>query len=64
VLEDGTVELSGLVSNPQMYGTVLDDISELDFVTEVREAALYDEEDVWTGYYFQISFSTVPREVK
>jgi len=64
VEQDGTIQLSGLVSNPSTYADILDAISEIDFVTRVTSASLYDQEQVWRGYYLQIAISTVPQEEK
>lgn len=64
VEQDGTIQLSGLVSNPSTYADILDAISEIDFVTRATSASLYDQEQVWRGYYLQIAISTVPQEEK
>lgn len=64
VQKDGTVQLSGLVSNPSVYANILDAISEIDFATEVKRASLSDEGQAWLVYNFQVTVSTVPQEEK
>lgn len=64
VQKDGTVRVNGLVSSPSIYANILDDISDIDFVTQIESSSLNYGERAGSIYEFHITFSTVPQEEK
>ncbi len=57
---DGDMQVNGVVRDPATYADLLDTISKVDFVTQIKSASLSQREGA--GYEFHLNFITLPTD--